>query len=187
MKKTVIHEFFKNRKLSGVIQEGNLDNDILKSIMKGYITCALWTEEERLKDDMNQGFEIDNNDESDDFEDSNNPELEKLINIQANMNKKNFDSFSEEDIDANSLIQAYLDIKKFISNVNPEYIKEAIHEKGTERLGHDIWLTRNHHGAGFFDHFYEDDMEKSLTKAAQDLKEVDLYVGDDYLLHFSNA
>ena len=187
MKKTVIHEFFRLRQLSGIIQENNLNNDTLKQIMKGYIAAAIWTEEERLKEDMNQGFEIDNNDEPDDFEDSDNPELEKLINIQANMNKKNFDSFSEEDIDPNSLIQAYLDIKKFISDVDPQYIQEAIHDQGTERLGHDIWLTRNRHGAGFFDHFYDSDMEQALTKAAQELKEVNLYIGDDYMLYFDNA
>lgn len=181
---TIIEEFFKNRKLSGIIQESNLQNEILKDIMKGYITCAIWTEEERLKEDMNQGFEQDD----DDFdEESDNPELDKLIRLQANMNQKHFDSFSEEDIDPNSLIQAYLDIKKFISDVNPQYIQEAIHDQGTERLGHDIWLTRNHHGAGFFDHFYDSDMEQALTKAAQELKEVNLYIGDDYMLHFDNA
>lgn len=180
---TIIEEFFKNRKLSGIIQESNLQNEILKDIMKGYITCAIWTEEERLKEDMNQGFEQDN-DEFD--EESDNPELDKLIRLQANMNQKHFDSFSEEDIDANSLIQAYSDIKTFISNVHPEYINQAINEEGAERLGHDIWLTRNHHGTGFFDHFYDSDMEKELTQAAHNLKEVDLYVGDDGVLHFSN-
>lgn len=182
--KKLIQEFFRNRELSGVIQENNIPNDILKEIMKGYIECAIWTEEEELKDQMNQGFEQED-DEND--EESNNPELDKLIRLQANMNQKHFDSFSEENIDANSLIQAYLDIKKFISNVPFEYIQEAIQENGTGRLGHDIWLTRNRHGAGFFDHTYDSDMEHALTKAASDLKEVYFYVGDDNLLHFSNT
>lgn len=184
MKKSIIQEFFRNRTLSGIINENNISNDYLQDIMKGYITCALWTEEERLKEESNQGFEQEYDDM--DNADEENTELDKLVKLQANMNK-NFQSFSEEDIDANSLIQAYNDIKTFISNVNPEYIKETLQEKGAEQLGHDIWLTRNRHGAGFFDHNYDPDMEKQLTMAAQALKEVNLYVGDDGVLYFDNA
>lgn len=184
MKKTVIQEFFRIRQLSGVIQENNISNDVLQSIMKGYITCALWTEEEKLKEEMGGGFEFDDND---DLEDEENTDLDKLVKLQANMHKKNFHSFSEENIDANSLIQAYNDIKIFISNVRPEYIQLAIEDQGAERLGHDIWLTRNHHGAGFFDHSYDSEMEKSLTTAAHNLKEVNLYLGDDGYLYFDNV
>lgn len=185
MKKTVIHEFFRLRQLSGIIQENNISNDVLQHIMKGYITAAIWTEEERLKEESGQSFEQEYDEmDATDFE---NTELDHLVKIQANMNNQSFDSFSENNIDADSLIQAYNDIKTFISNVNPEFIHIAIKEQGAERLGHDIWLTRNHHGAGFFDHSYDYDMEQALTKAAQELKEVNLYIGDDYMLHFDNA
>lgn len=184
-KSTIIQEHFRFRQLSGVIQENNINNDVLKNIMKGYITAALWTEEERLKEEANQSQEQEY--DKLDNEDSENTELDNLVKLQANMNKQNFDSFSEDNIDPNSLIQAYNDIKIFISNVPLQYIQEAIQDQGTERLGHDIWLTRNHHGAGFFDHNYDLDMEKALTKAAHDLKEVNLYLGDDGVLHFDNA
>jgi len=184
--KKILKEHFRNRILSGIINENqSLSNETLKEIMKGYIACAIWTEEDILKSEYGQGFEheFDSLDSSD--KESN--ELDKLIKIQSNMNKKTFDSFTEEDIDTDSIIQAYQDIKTFISNVNPQFIQIAIKEQGAERLGHDIWLTRNRHGAGFFDHSYDPDMEKALTKAAQDLKEVNLYIGDDGVLRFDNA
>jgi hypothetical protein len=46
----------------------------------------------------------------------------------------------------------------------------------------DIWFTRNGHGAGFFDHNYEN--EDLLINAGKNLKSKDLYVGDDGKLRF---
>ena len=48
-----------------------------------------------------------------------------------------------------------------------------------ERAGHDFWLTRNHHGAGFWDGDWRHDVGKRLTEAAHVYGSVDLYVGDD--------
>ena len=52
-----------------------------------------------------------------------------------------------------------------------------------EQLGHDLWLSRNGHGAGFFDRGYDEDVEKKLEDAARLLKGTDLYVGDDGKIH----
>jgi hypothetical protein len=46
------------------------------------------------------------------------------------------------------------------------------------RAGHDFWLTRNGHGAGFWDRDLGDVGDK-LTKAAKAYGQFDLYVGDD--------
>jgi len=43
--------------------------------------------------------------------------------------------------------------------------------------GHDFWLTRNHHGAGFWDGDWANG--KELTDAAHEYGECNLYVGDD--------
>jgi hypothetical protein len=51
------------------------------------------------------------------------------------------------------------------------------------RAGHDFWLTRHHHGAGFWDGDWEADVGELLTNAAQAYKEVNLYVGDDGKIH----
>jgi hypothetical protein len=111
--------------------------------------------------------------------------LERLIKISTNLNKKSFESFTKEDIEPNSLIKAYTDIKKFL-DLAGESVIEAIEENGLEQLGHDIWLTRNGHGAGFFDRSYGDDNEKRLTQAAKALKEVTIYINDNLRLSFDN-
>lgn len=51
------------------------------------------------------------------------------------------------------------------------------------RAGHDFWLTRNHHGAGFWDGYWTEDDEKVLTDATYAFGEFDLYVGDDGLIY----
>lgn len=55
----------------------------------------------------------------------------------------------------------------------------ALVESNFVRAGHDFWLTRNHHGAGFWDGDWPDDDGRKLTDAAHTYGEVDLYVGDD--------
>lgn len=56
-----------------------------------------------------------------------------------------------------------------------------------EQLGHDFWLTRNHHGAGFWDRHRGDTLEAragdALTKAAHVYRDCDLYTGDDGRIH----
>lgn len=113
-------------------------------IMTHYLRCALWTEEERLKEDR--------------------------PNVYINVS-----NFSE-----NSKIKAYQDIKLFL-----EYAGDAVNGIDEEQLGHDLWLTRNHHGAGFFDRGYDSDIEKRLIDAAHKLGEIDIYVDDNIEIRFS--
>jgi|SRR5579872_930254 len=47
------------------------------------------------------------------------------------------------------------------------------------RTGHDFWLTRNRHGAGFWDGDWPEDVGERLTRAAHAFGECELYVGDD--------
>lgn len=51
------------------------------------------------------------------------------------------------------------------------------------RAGHDFWLTRNHHGAGFWDGDWPDDVGKRLTESSHVWNSVNLYVGDDGLIY----
>lgn len=89
-------------------------------------------------------------------------------------------NYSISDIAPNTKIQMYKDVKKFM-----EDNLDAIEESGMtdDQLGHDIWLTRNGHGAGFFDRGYDKDIEDKLEKSARDMKGVDLEVGDDGMIH----
>lgn len=49
--------------------------------------------------------------------------------------------------------------------------------------GHDYWLTRNRHGAGFWDRGYPEVVSRVLTDAAHADGGCDLYVGDDGLVY----
>lgn len=52
------------------------------------------------------------------------------------------------------------------------------------QLGHDIWLTVNGHGTGFWDcDELDKNMRDSLTLIAQSMDEQNLYVGDDGLIY----
>lgn len=53
------------------------------------------------------------------------------------------------------------------------------------QLGHDLWLTRNKHGAGFWDrpHIYGESGAQSLTRYADSFGECWPYVGDDGLIY----
>ena len=50
--------------------------------------------------------------------------------------------------------------------------------------GHDFWLTRQGHGAGFWDGDYPDEIGDKLTEIANDFRELYIYVGDDGKLYF---
>lgn len=60
-----------------------------------------------------------------------------------------------------------------------------------DQLGHDLWLTRNRHGAGFWDRYskWGEDREayrigEVLTTLAHDIGEQYAYVGDDNMIYF---
>ena len=172
-----------------------LDPLEVNEILKGYIEAALWTEEENIEQDYKETFP-DVDDYKDDYEyDLEDTDLEK--EMRDKFQSKPIEKFSEEDIDPNSLIKAYTDIKQFISLAGQEAIEHALEEnaknctsnrhiQALQQMGHDIWLTRNHHGAGFFDHSYDDDMEKLLMDAAHKLGEIHIFINDDIKLSFSN-
>ena len=52
-----------------------------------------------------------------------------------------------------------------------------------ESAGHDFWLTRCGHGAGFWDGDWQEPAATHLTDAAHTFGNVDLYVGDDGLIY----
>ena len=48
------------------------------------------------------------------------------------------------------------------------------------RAGHDFWLTRNHHGAGFWDGDWPEPAASRLTSAAHDFGEARVEIGDEH-------
>ena len=53
-----------------------------------------------------------------------------------------------------------------------------------EQIGHDFWLTRNGHGAGFWDRGLGERGDW-LTAQCKPYGEADVYVGDDGSVHYS--
>ena len=61
------------------------------------------------------------------------------------------------------------------------YITAA--EMSPEQAGHDFWLTRNHHGAGFWDGDWPAPYDQLLTNGAKSYGEFQTYLGDDGLIY----
>lgn len=90
------------------------------------------------------------------------------------------DNYGIDDIAPASLEQARTDLESFL-DANADDVAEA----GEEQAAHDFWLTRNRHGAWFWDGDWSHDAGRRLTDAAHAFGEVDVYIGDDGQLHFA--
>jgi hypothetical protein len=95
-------------------------------------------------------------------------------------------NYDIEDFAPETLAKIVKDCEQFQSD-NRELIDSADYQTcypRDEMAGHDFWLTRNHHGAGFWDRGLGEIGQK-LTKAAHAFGECDIYVGDDGKLYLS--
>lgn len=91
-------------------------------------------------------------------------------------------NYSADDIAPETLARMVADCAKFQSG--DAKIAACIGNR-CERAGHDFWLTRNGHGAGFWDGDWPEPDSDYLTTAAHSFGEFDLYVGDDCKIHGS--
>lgn len=85
------------------------------------------------------------------------------------------DYYDIEDIDPDTLEAMRADIVDFVES-NKELLLSS--GQSDEQIGHDFWLTRNHHGAGFWDRGLGD-IGEELTKACHVYGDVYLYVSDN--------
>lgn len=92
---------------------------------------------------------------------------------------ESLDLYTVDDLAPETLAEMKADCEAFQSE------HEADIGGDLERAGHHFWLTRNRHGAGFWDGDWIEEVGKRLTKASHAYGEVDLYVGDDGLIHGS--
>jgi len=93
------------------------------------------------------------------------------------------DNYGVGDIDQESIDKAIVETNDFIkaNRVNLEKVSELFGASEGDH-GHDFWLTRNGHGAGFWDRGYGELGDK-LSKAAKVYGTSDIYIGDDGKLH----
>lgn len=107
------------------------------------------------------------------------------------------DNYTAQDIDPASRdamqqdCNAWLDSNADDVNAYCAQIRTLPECTDMERCGHDLWLTRNRHGTGFWDRGgkYGDglteDLAKRLTDAAHKAGERYVYLGDDGRIHYA--
>lgn len=88
------------------------------------------------------------------------------------------DDYGFEDVDKSVINQAKKDLDKFFKQAG-----DLLDGEDETTVAHDFWLTRNGHGAGFWDGDYEEEKGKALSKLADKFPEINLYVGDDGKIH----
>ena len=92
-------------------------------------------------------------------------------------------NYSNEDVAPETLARMREDCVDFIRANYADLIEATVRDDYSDgRAGHDFWLTRNHHGAGYWDRGLGDVGER-LTRASHAYGECDLYLGDDKLIH----
>lgn len=95
--------------------------------------------------------------------------------------------FADATLSNQLLVQARMDCARFLAE-NPLKLEWAFKRPGygARRAGHDFWLTRNGHGAGFWDRKElkgtggtdEGSMGEALTRACSGFPQRDIYVSN---------
>lgn len=128
----------------------------LDDFTRGYLVCALWAENDEY--DERGGNPLDENYGLEDFA----PEAL----AQAVRECRDFQAAQAAD-----LAEAYK-LYNVTDGTSPE-----------DYAGHDFWLTRNGHGAGFWDRGFGAVGDR-LSKATKPYGSCSVYVGDDNRLYF---
>jgi hypothetical protein len=93
------------------------------------------------------------------------------------------DDYGIEDFSPESVEAATKEISDFLTLLESENILWA-EEISYDQFGYDFWLTRNHHGAGFWDRGLGE-LGKKLTEWAHSYGSSDVYLGDDGKIYLS--
>jgi len=126
-----------------------------KEFLTAYVGCALWTTtDEKGKDLVKGQGQLHAEDVVCEFRKRITDELWKRF-----------------ENDCNSFIEQAGDL------INDENCKNSM-----SRAGHDFWLTRNGHGAGFSDGHWTDHAATKLTELSDTFGEQTLYVGDNGMI-----
>jgi hypothetical protein len=97
-----------------------------------------------------------------------------------------FDHLDRDDIDPDTLAVMRNDCRTFFIANEQHILCDGGPTGNTGQAsmaGHDFWLTRNGHGAGYWDGDWPEPHASALDKAAKLEGETTLYRGDDGKLH----
>lgn len=94
-------------------------------------------------------------------------------------------NYGIEDVEKSSLVEQRQDCVAFIKDNYQAILKLLESGVQMESIMEDFWLTRNSHGSGFWDSEVQyEPYAEQLTTSAHIYGSVDIYVGDDGLVHF---
>jgi hypothetical protein len=93
--------------------------------------------------------------------------------------------YNSDNLDADTKKVMKADCKRFLEKVDAAGLLEHISDSHSTLIhaGHDFWLTRNHHGAGFWDGDWQQRIGDDLTEIARLFGDYHLFVGDDGEIH----
>jgi hypothetical protein len=100
-------------------------------------------------------------------------------------------NYSIDDLAPETLKQMQEDCEQFCDVSYEDLQRAYMHRRNYSEAnaGHDFWLTRNGHGAGFWDRGFgdlrTDTIGGRLSRDAKSFGSCDLYVGDDGKLYIS--
>jgi hypothetical protein len=109
-------------------------------------------------------------------------EEERWQNEIVDSGEEPVDDFSSL-LDKESIKEAQKDISDFLAD-SRDILKNVTN---FSQVGHDFWLTRNGHGAGFWDRpelYGGQENADKLTEIAREFGEVTSYLGDDGYFYF---
>lgn len=97
-------------------------------------------------------------------------------------------NYGPDDIHPDSREKMLKDCQRFLyknrAHIKPEHCTRGTGEYSVyAQAGHDFWLTRCHHGAGFWDGDWTEPHAAKLTESAHSFGECDLVLGDDGKIH----
>jgi hypothetical protein len=92
------------------------------------------------------------------------------------------DNYSIEDFSSESIEKASRDWAAFKTKAG-----SMLDGLDMTQVAHDFWLTRNGHGAGFWDGDYEGDLGDKLTDISKEFGEQDVVIGDDGMLYLEGG
>lgn len=95
------------------------------------------------------------------------------------------ENYDESDMHPDALATLRSELAGFADADGPQANDLAASGMTLGQLAHDFILTRNGHGAGFWDRGYPDGIGNRLTEACKAYGEADAYLGDDGKVHLS--
>jgi len=148
-------------------------DDRLEVMLTAYIECALWSTTDNSRDDG--GDPLDQNYGPEDLA----PEARETMERACAEFLKASDAAVIEGC------AAALMVRRLHLTDREAAVSLADAHETWEQFGHDFWLTRNGHGAGFWDRpeIYGAQMARLLTQASKTRGECHVSVGDDGRLY----